>query len=165
MKILLRTDSTNPDYYADCECAVLDMTPELLARITARVEILRKAAEADIDVCKIVFWGCGPEFYSYKLIDACAEVAEPGASSYFDWEDQFQEAGVLPLPNAVDLGRFEPQRTECDQEIIRVRRIGDRLDFEAAWMMIPKHSNIHIATEVLTLDCLEDFAESEAAAS
>ena len=162
MKILMRTDSTNPDYYADCECAVLDVTPELLARIAARVEILRRAADADINLCKLVFWGRGPDFYSYRLIDACAEVAaEAEGIGPFDWEDQYHDECVLPLPIGVDLDRFEPQRTECDQEIIRVQRVGGRLEFEVAWMMIPKHSNIYIATDVVTVDRLRGFATGE----
>ena len=158
MKILMRTDSTNADYYADCECAVLDVTPELLTRIAARAEVLRQAVEVDHHLWKLVFRGCGPDFYSYKLIDACAEAE---GSESFDWEDQFQDAGVLPLPNGVDLDRFEPQRTECDQEVVRAHRIGGQFEFEVAWVMIPKHSNIYISTEVLTLDRLQCFAVGE----
>lgn len=158
MKIIMQTDSTNPEYYADCECAVLDVTSDLLARIAARVDILRQAVELDRNLWKLVFWGGGPDFYNYKLIDACADAA---GSESFDWEDQFQDAGVLPLPKGVDLDRFEPQRTECDQEIVRAHRIGGQLEFEVAWMMSPKHSNIYISTEILTLDRLQGFAVGE----
>lgn len=161
MKIIMRTDSTNAEYYAECECAVIDVTPELLSRIAARVEILRQAAEVDRNIYKLVFRGSGPDFYSYKLIDACAEA---GGIAPLDWEDQFQDEGVMPVPSGVDLERFEPQRTECDQEIIRVHRADGRLEFEVAWMVIPKHSDIYIATEVLTVDRLQSFAVSEPAA-
>jgi len=165
MKILIRTDSTNPDYYADCECAVLDVTRELLARIAARVEIVRQAADADVDLCKLVFWECGPDFYKYSLIDACAEVAaEAEGIGPFAWEDQYHDEGAVPLPIGVDLDRFEPQRTERDQEIIRVQRVDGKQEFEVAWMMTPKHSNICIATEVLALDRLRGFATGEPAA-
>lgn len=166
MKILLRTNSTNPEYYADCDCAVLDVTPELLAHIAARAEISRQAAEADTDLWELYFWSCGPDFYKCTLIEVCAEaVAEMEGIDASNWEEQFQHAGVFPLPDGVDLDRFEPQWTECDQEIIRVQRVNGRLECEVGWVVIPKHSDIYITTEAVALERLESFAKGEMSAS
>ena len=75
MRILLKTESSDPDFNADCECAVLDVTPELLQRVKARVKIARHAAKADGNLWELYFWGGAPTFHGYDLIEACAEAA------------------------------------------------------------------------------------------
>ncbi len=87
MKILLKTESSDPDFNADCECAVLDVTPELLQQIKARVKIARQAAKADSDLWELYFWGGAPPFHGYDLIEACAEAAaESGDPGQDGWE-------------------------------------------------------------------------------
>ena len=155
MKILLKTESSNPDFNADCECAVLDVTPELLQQIKARVKIARQAAKADGDLWELYFWGGTPTFHDYDLIEACAEAAaESGDSGQDGWEQQFEDQGFLPIPEAVDVEQFEAKRTECDQQIIRHERTGKNRGFEVAWTMIPKHTDIYITTKAIPVERL-----------
>lgn len=154
MKILLKTESSNPDFNADCECAVLDATPELLQQVKARVKIARQAAKADGDLWELYFWGAAPTFHGYDLIEACAEAAASGDTGQSDWEQRFEDQGFLPIPETVDVERFEPKRTECDQEIIRCERTGKTGIFEVAWTMIPKHTDIYITTKGIPVDRL-----------
>lgn len=159
MKILLKTESSNPDFDADCECALLDVTPELLQQIKARVKIARQAAKADGDLWELYFWGGTPTFHDYDLIEACAAAtAESGDPGQADWEQQFENQGFLPIPEAVDVERSEPQRTECDQQIIRCERSGKPRGFEVAWTMIPKHTDIYISTKAIPVERLAEFA-------
>lgn len=155
MKILLKTESSNPDFNADCECAMLDVTPELAQQIKARVRIARQAAKADSDLWELYFWGPAPTFHGYDLIEACAEAAvESSDASQDDWEQRFEDQGFLPIPETVDVERFEPKGTECDQEIIRCERTGKTGSFEVAWTMIPKHTDIYITTKGIPVDRL-----------
>lgn len=154
MKILLKTESSDPDFNADCECAVLDVTPELLQQIKARVKIARQAAKADGDLWELYFWGAAPTFHGYDLIETCAEAAASGDSGQSDWEQQFESQGFLPIPETVDVERFEPKRTECDQEIIRCERTGKTGSFEVAWTMIPKHTDIYVTTKAIPVERL-----------
>jgi len=155
MKILLKTESSNPDFNADCECAVLGVTPELVQQTKARMKIARQAAKADGDLWELYFWGGAPTFHGYDLIEACAEAAaESGDSSQSDWEKQFEDQGYLPIPETVDVERFEPKRTECDQEIIRCERTGKTGGFEVAWTMIPKHTDVYITTKGIPVERL-----------
>lgn len=161
MRLLLKTTSTNPEYDGDCRCAVLDLTPERVAQITAHVKVARQAAEASDALWDLYFWGDGPTFHDQKLIDACDEAAggnvgvNPG-----DWERRLQTKGVLTLPDGVDLERFEAQRTECDQQIVRCQRVGGRLAFDIAWTASPKHTDLYVTTEAIPLDELASTTAS-----
>lgn len=153
MRLLLKTTSTNPEYDGDCTCAVLDLTPERVAQITAHVTVARQAAEASDALWELYFWGDGPTFHDQKLIDACDKAArDSGGVNPGDWERRFQEKGVLTLPDGVDLKRFEAQRIECDQEIVRCQRAGGRLAFEIAWTASPKHTDLYVTTEAIPSD-------------
>ena len=155
MKILLKTESSNPDFNADCECAVLGVTPELVQQTKARMKIARQAAKADGDLWELYFWGGAPTFHDYELIEACAEAAaESGDPGQADWEQRFEDLGFLPIPEAVDVEQFEPKRTECDQEIIRHDRTGNRDGFQVAWTIIPKHTDVYITTKGIPVDRL-----------
>lgn len=159
MKILLKTESSDPNFNADCECAVLDVTPELVQQIKARVKIAQQAAKADSDLWELYFWGAAPTFHGYDLIEACVEATvESGNPGQADWEQRFEVQGFLPIPEAVDVERFEPKRTECDQQIIRHERTGKNRGFEAAWTMIPKHTDTYITTKAVPVEQLAGFA-------
>ena len=160
MKILLKTESSDPDCNAGCECAALDVTPELLEQVEARVKIARQAAKAEGDLWELYFWGGAPTFHGYDLIEACAEAAaQSEGTDQDDWEQRFENQGFLPVPEAVDVEQFEPQRSECDQEIIRCERSGKTGGFEVAWTMVPKHTDIYITTQAVSLKHLEATAK------
>lgn len=153
MKLLLKTTSTNPEYDGDCRCAVLDLTPERQAQIAAHVAVARWAAEASDDLWELYFWGDGPTFHDQELVDACEEAAVASESmSPGDWEDRLQKKGFAPLPDEIDLERFEAQPTECDQEIVRCRRAGDKRAFEIAWIASPKHTDLYVTTEAISFE-------------
>jgi hypothetical protein len=155
MRLLLKTASTNPEYDGDCRCAVLDLTPERVAQITAHVKVARQAAEASDALWELYFRGDGSTFHAQKLIDACDKAAGgSGDVNPGDWERRLQEKGLLRLPDGVDLERFEAQPTECDQQIVRCQRAGGRLAFEIAWTASPKHTDLYVTTEAIPWDKL-----------
>jgi hypothetical protein len=158
MKLLLTSTSTNPEYDCGCGCAVLELTPDLLAEVEAHVALAERAAEACEELWELYFWGGGPTYHDSKLVDACDEVAVGEDISPGDWQRRFEEQGFLPLPEGLNLDRFEARSTECDQQIIRCRRAGEELTFEVAWTVSPKHTDLYITTQAIPLKELRALA-------
>jgi hypothetical protein len=169
MKIIFRAQSDNPDYNADCDYALVDMTPALWEQIRRRVEIARQAFQADGDLCELSFWLGTAEFYSSRLTEACEEaiaVVSEGtdkdkSAAAWAWSAQFDDPGYALLPSGVDLDKHQPERTECAQMIVRCAPSGGRPEFEVAWTAIPKHTDIHVTTRDMPLATLETYARSE----
>jgi hypothetical protein len=69
-----------------------------------------------------------------------------------------REQGFLPLPEGVNLERFEARSTECDQQIIRCRREGEQVAFEVAWTASPKHTDLYVTTQAIPWEELRGLA-------
>ncbi len=155
MKILLNIRSDNLECNADCDCAVVDLTPSSLLQIRCRVELARQIVSKASDLYKLNFWGGTANFYSYGLVETCEAAAEAA------WLADLEQAGHGALPEAVDLGAHPIQRTECDQMIVRCIPNPERPAFEIAWVSIPKHTEIYVTTEAIALDDLESYVDGE----
>lgn len=161
MKIVLQTDSTNSEYNADCDCAVVDVTPSLAKQIRRRAALAKQARRQDRDLWELFFWGCTAEFFDYALISACEAAFQNGEEAKA-WSDGFERDGRAVLPPHADITALEPQRTECDQMIIRCVPSSHRTDIEIAWLAIPKHSDVYITTRDVSLASLEALVPSRA---
>lgn len=155
MKILLKTRSDNPEYNADCDCAVVDLTPNLLDQIRCRVKMARKMLSQDSDLYELYFWGGTADFFSYRLVEASEAAGATTRST------DTEQAGHSALPGTLDLGVHEIQRTECDQMIVRYSPTPEGPEFEVAWVSIPKHTNIYVTTEAITLEDLESYVDGK----
>jgi hypothetical protein len=169
MQIVLRTFSTNSDYNADCDCAVIDVTAELLEVVRRRVAVARQALSQDKELWELYFWDGGPDFYDYTLLDAC-DTADMLASAIANeepdpvpWSDQLRANGYLLLPEGVDLSGHEPHRMEIPQMIVRCSPGKDGFEFEVAWTATPKHADLYITTEAVPLPALERFLQEASA--
>ena len=158
MKIVLRTSTSDPsgDFSADCECAVLDVTPSLVDMIRRRAEIARVAHERDANLYELYFWGWyHAEFYDYDVISVCEDRSE-------EFTGKYENAGFALLPEAVELNDHTPQPTECNQMILRIdQHPSDSPEIEVAWVTIPKHTDVHITTNSVPLRTLESLIEVE----
>jgi hypothetical protein len=160
MKIVLQTDSTNPEYNADCDCAVVEVTPSLVQLIRRRAALAKQARRQDRDLWELYFWGHTAEFFDYSLVSAC-EAAFGDSKEAKDWSDGFERDGHAVLPPTADLAAVEPHRTECDQMIVRCVPGSRRTDIEVAWLTIPKHTDIYITTRDVTLATLETLVAQQ----
>ena len=160
MKIVLQTDSTNPEYSADCDCAVVEVTPPLVKLIRRRATLAKQARSQDRDLWELYFWGCTAEFFDYALISAC-EAAFEDVDEAKDWSGGFERDGHAVLPLTAALATLEPHRTECDQMILRCVPGSRRTDIEVAWLTIPKHSDIYITTRDVSLATLETLVAQQ----
>jgi len=150
MHIIFDTRSTNDDYYGDCDCAVVELTLRLAEQIHSRVTVAQQAHQQDNDLYELYFWDSTAEFYDYELLEACQEAVASRSSDEAgqDWAKSLDEIGYAVVPEEVDLTRHTPQRTECDQMIIRCspRPSWCQPEFEVCWTASPKHSDIYVTT-------------------
>ena len=167
MKILLETQSTDPDYNADCDYAVVNITPPLVRQIRSRFGLARKAGRQDDDLYELSFWGGTAEFYDAGLLDTCqkAVAAAAGGSNadraVGDWLADLDRKGHAVLPERLDLTAHTAQRTECDQFVIRCSPSSQNAVLEVAWTAIPKHSDVTVTTRELPLAALEAYIQAE----
>ena len=163
MRIFLETTSTNPEFNGNCDYAVVNMTPALAKQIRQRVKLARRAGSQDAEICEVYFWCGTAEFFDSGLVDACQEAvtaaADPAKAdeAVRDWLADLEQNGHSRLPDGVDLGAYTPQRTECDQFILRTHFYGSKPRFVMAWMANPKHTDVYVTTRELPLESLEDY--------
>jgi hypothetical protein len=156
MYLLLDVSSTAPETNLDCDCAVVQLSESLCNRLQRLAEAIYRCRQQLPDLHEAYFWRFGVEYYACDLIDARDE-HEAG------WSERFRNAGRALLPNGVDLANFQPQRVECQQEIVRyvpaasnIIRHPDQC-FEFAWTASPKHSDLYITTRPVTLQALRGY--------
>jgi hypothetical protein len=145
------------------------MTPALWKQIHRRVEVGRHALQADDDLYELYFWGGTADFYSGLLIEACQEAVAAATEGTEDeksaaawaWLAQLDDPGYALLPSGVDFDNHQPERTECDQMILRCAASHGEPKFEIAWTAIPKHTDIQVTTRDLPLSALDAFVPGE----
>ena len=158
--IVLATSSTNPEYNGECDYALVRLSPELIDEVRRRVELARQAGEKDNDLYELYFWGGTADFYDSELLDACQDaIADEQAAQ--EWLTGLEQNGHALVPSTADLAASEPQRTECDQMIVRCSPSSVNPDYEIAWTTIPKHSDVYVTTRDLPLAALEGYVRDE----
>ena len=156
-RIVLETSSTNPDYSGDCDYAVVELTPELVAQVRRRVELARQAGQQDNDLYEIYFWGGTAKFYDCDLLDACQEAVAGGDEAGQEWLNGLERVGYALVPPTADLSACQPQRTECAQMIVRRSPPSSDPRYEIAWTVIPRHTDVYVTTRDLPLEALEGY--------
>lgn len=161
---LVKTESTNPDYYGGCDFAMIEVTPALLARIKTRAENVLRLREQERSLYELYFWGTYDALYFHGDLLMELEELEPDWPALDDAEWERAPAWFiekLELDSADDDNRWAPRRTECEQMLIRVgtplpdRDMPSLSDIEVAWCCIPKHSSVLITTAAIAISSLE----------
>jgi hypothetical protein len=155
--LVLRTSTSDPmnEYRAGCECAVLDVTPELVERARSRAAAALALQKEHPHLYELYFWhGYEPEFYGDALVEACEE-ADP------EFARELEETGYVRLPEGIDLDAHLQEGTECEQMIVRIDPpLKEPPAVGIAWVVIPKHTSLYVTTGAIPLPALEEFAPS-----
>jgi hypothetical protein len=163
MHIIFAVHSSHEEYNADCDYAIVDLTPALAEQIRRRVALARQAGQQDNDLYELYFWGGTAQFYDHNILEACQDAAATAASgpdpdqAARDWLADFEQREYAVVPEGVDFNAHEAQRTEVDQMIVRCSPSPHRPEFEIAWTASPKHSDVYITTSELPLTAMEDL--------
>jgi len=163
VKIILSTHSSDPDFNGDCDYAVVELTPELVDRIRRRVELARQAGRQDSDLWEMYFWDGAAEFYDCGLVDACQQAFAADQAAQ-EWLTALEQDGHAFVPPTANLTVCQPQRTECDQMIVRASPSLVESEHEIAWTVIAKHSDVYVTTSDLKLTSLEAYLKQTAKA-
>ncbi|MBI2823134.1 MAG: hypothetical protein HYX69_00420 [Planctomycetia bacterium] len=140
MRIGLGTYSSE-DYNADCDYALVDLTPALAKRILARMDLAARLHRDDISLHELYFWNAEAEFFSTPD-DALTEQL-PDASD-----------GHVILPEGLEIPADCFQRTEYDHMIVNT--VGE--ECEVFWRSSPKNVFIEITTASLPRELIEQIA-------
>jgi hypothetical protein len=154
--IVLNTRSSDPDFNGDCDYAVVELKPALIDQIRRRVELARQASSQDNDLYEMYFWGGNAEFYDNDLLEACEKAAATDEAAQ-EWTAGLERNGHALMPVAADLSACQPQRVECLQMIVRSSPPSQSPEYEIAWTVIPKHSDVYVTTCDLPLAALEGY--------
>lgn len=153
-RLVLPTFTSDPlgQEFADCDCAVVEVTAALMQLIRQRTTIARSAVRSDQHLNELTFsLGYEPEFFDRHLLSACSQ-ADP------QFQEQLDEIGCVLLPTGVALGEHTAQRTEYQEMLLRVERLPrSKFGFEIAWSGIPKHTELTITTGAVPFDQLKQF--------
>ncbi len=132
----------------DIGVAVVDVTPNLLARIGPITWAARRLdARWHGQLLGIEVFDSAAVWYGDDLVSA-GELADA------EFSDNFHEQGWAPVPAGVDLSSFEPQRTELE----RVECGSNAGQPNVCWRCRPKHTQIEVETMSIGLHELQRLA-------
>jgi hypothetical protein len=148
MKILIGTHSSMAEYNADCDYALLDLTPELARDILGKLELVREFCKRDNTVSLIEFAMFGnPEFTSY-----CTGTDAVMTTENLLREDVYKADGLI-LDESI-------QRVDVQTLIIYAEH-RDSVEPLILFSAIPKHTSIEIETNIIPLDLITAISKGE----
>ncbi len=165
MRLILMVHSSCSDYNVGCDYAVVDLTPAMVELIRSRAALAYQSARQEPKLDEISFWSGTAEFYSTALADACQEAvaAATGGEEANDaatvWLNELESQGYAVVPQRIDLGKFEAQRTECDRMTVSVP-IGKK-DCDVSWCAYPKHTDVRVTTWDMPLSAMETLTGAQ----
>jgi hypothetical protein len=155
--LILETETSDPlGESGHCDCAAVKVAAEFVKLCRRRVKLAELSLLADSSLWELSFWdGSGPEFYDNDLVSQ----AEERSNEFYD---DISNNGSAVLPASLTLKRFQPQRVEARQMIVRKTGPENSPRFEIAWKATPKNSNFQVETKAIPLDYLEQVLEEPA---
>jgi hypothetical protein len=159
-QVALRCWSSNDQYNADFDYALVTVTPALVALAEKRHAQFDVIDDGHSTCARIHYYDCTPEYFSEADLSSWMEdfaddaPADLGATSLIDGgECEFLPSGFNPR-DGDESGDF---RSECDHMV--VTRDG------VAWECTPKHSSITISTAYIGWKDLAQMLTAEEVAS
>jgi hypothetical protein len=140
MKLLLKARSDNEHYSADCDFAVLDLTPDLARLALRRIEAARRIRLDDTALHAVSYWGYYVEWVSWEDAGEFAEILDEGC---------------LPIPHDF---QYEPQRNECARMLVYPSIDLNNNKDTIAFRTIPKHCDFYITTDEIDRELLHFVA-------
>ena len=82
MRVVLKTWSSNPDYSAGCDYAVVEIGEEFAKLALRRIDVLREQKALDSSISETYYWDSSAEYFSPWVNRASqpSEVQEQGSS-------------------------------------------------------------------------------------
>lgn len=165
-RLVLKTDSGDEHYDAGISCAVLELAPAVLAGLARDVAdvhklVSQRAKHKREPIWEVNIWHAYQlTFHGYEL---CSDIFDTDVSEdaeSYNKEEDFLQAGYMPLPPGFDLTPYEPRETEYELLCIRDYRVRPAGLLEFYWKVSPRHTDgsLEISTEPITLETLKEEA-------
>jgi hypothetical protein len=144
MRIVPGTCSSEGDFNAGCDFAMVDLTPAYAERILNRMRALQALAQSDRSLHEAHYWDANAAYFETTLVEEIDERLEPAHDTY-----------VL-LDETIDVPSEAFKRVEYTHMVISV--MGEEL--EVSWRVTPRTASLYITTNGLPKSLIEDAAHS-----
>ena len=151
MRILLKVTSSNEYCDGGCDCALVDLSPELAALALQRIAALRDQKTFDPNIVETYYWAyfaaCYFSPYAGLAID---DMEAEGASIPLGdqlHELQIEDKEIVCAPASFQVPPGQVAAIECEQMIV--------FETSIAFTAIPKHASFRVQTVEIPLAMLE----------
>jgi hypothetical protein len=144
MKIALGTCSSDPDFNAGCDFALVDLTPACAERILSRMRALHNLAESDHSLHEAHYWDAEAAYFETTLDDEIDEQLEPAHDTY------------VVLDEGIEVPAEAFKGVEYTHMVVSV--IGDEL--EVSWRASPKSASLYVESNPLPKSLIEEAARN-----
>ncbi|HVX09959.1 MAG TPA: hypothetical protein VHC22_02040 [Pirellulales bacterium] len=143
MRIVLGTCSSNPDFNADCDCALVNLTPAYAGQILERMQGVSSLAKNNASLHEAHYWDGDAAYFQATFDDDLDEMLIEARDTY------------VVLDDKVELPEEAFKRVEYTHMVVSV--MGDEL--EVFWRATPKGASLYIRTNPLPKSLIESAAQ------
>lgn len=142
MKIVLGTCSSNPNFNADCDFGLVELTPEYAELILKRMQALAELAKSDRSLHEAHYWDASASYFQTTFDDELDEDLEEAHDTY------------VVLKENVEVPEKSFKRVEYTRMVVSV--MGEEL--EVSWRASPKNASLYVETNELPKSLIEEAA-------
>lgn len=158
MRVVLKVWSSNPDYSAGCDYAVVDIGEEFSKLALRRINALCEQKAVDPSVYETYYWDFSAQYFSPWANRASqpSEVQESGLELEETLEDlEVDTREVVTAPADFRVLDSQTAAVECAQMIVREGSI--------AFNALLRHTDIYVTTAEIPKQVLESVLTTAAA--
>ena len=144
MQVILSVSSDNPNYNADCDFALLDLTQDLARLALRRIAQLRRQHKRDAQAYETYYWSLQPQYFRRRADED--NDADDMSVAWEQLEEKVDSRELVVAPDGFSVPEGQIARVECGQMAVR----DDAIVFTA----IPKHTSFFVRTAKITRDFL-----------
>lgn len=158
MRVVLKVWSSNPDYSAGCDYAVVDIAEEFSKLALRRINVLCEQKAVDFSVYETYYWDFSAQYFSPWANRASqpSEAPESGFELGETLEDlEVDTREVVTAPAGFRVLDSQIAAVECAQMIVREGSI--------AFNALLRHTDIYVTTAEIPKQVLESVLTTAAA--
>lgn len=157
MRVVLKVWSSNPDYNAGCDYAVVEIGEGLAKLVLRRINVLGEQKALDPSLYETYYWDSSPEYFSPSVSGA----SQPGEllKSSVELEELLEKLEVdrrevVTAPADFQVPESQIVAVECPQMIVR--------DGGVAFTALLRHTDIYLTTAEIQKDVIASALASAA---
>ncbi len=150
MRVVLKTWSSNPDYSAGCDYAVVEIGEEFAKLAVRRINVLREQKALESSISETYYWDSSAEYFS-PWVNRASQQSELEESG-FDLGETLEHLEVdarevVTAPADFRVLESQIAAVECAQMIVREEGI--------AFNALLRHTDIYVTTAEISQQVFE----------